>query len=124
MKLRHIAIEVPDAEKAAKFFETAFGMKRMRQGGRGIHMADGVMNVALLQIRKPGDPVGIAHFGMCVDDYAEAEKQVTAAGAVCVQGPPAENHGFYEAKFKDPDGVVFDLTHSGWPGAAKDVTAA
>jgi catechol 2,3-dioxygenase-like lactoylglutathione lyase family enzyme len=30
-KLRHIAINVPDAEKAAQFFENAFGMKRVRK---------------------------------------------------------------------------------------------
>lgn len=117
--LRHIAINVSDAEKAARFFEQAFGMKRVGKGGRSIHMADGVVNVALLQIRNPGDPVGLAHFGMWVDDYAAAEKQVLDAGAVSLEAPPADHSGFYEAKFRDPDGIVFDLTHSGWPGATK-----
>jgi lactoylglutathione lyase len=83
-------------------------------------VADGVMNVALLQVKNAGDPVGIAHFGVWVDDYASAEKKVLEAGAVCIQGPPAENSGYYEAKYRDPDGIVFDLTHSGWPGASKD----
>jgi lactoylglutathione lyase len=27
-------------------------------------------------------------------------------------------------KFKGPDGVVFDLTHSGWRGAVKEVVPA
>jgi methylmalonyl-CoA/ethylmalonyl-CoA epimerase len=119
-KLRHIAINVPDAEKAAQFFEAAFGMKRVRKGGRSIHVADGVMNIALLQLKKPGDPVGIAHFGIWVDDFASGEKKALDAGAVCMQGPPAINEGFYEAKYRDPDGIVFDLTHTGWPGASKD----
>jgi lactoylglutathione lyase len=121
-KLRHIAINVTDAEKAAQFFEKAFGMKRVGKGGRSIHMGDGVVNVALLQIKKPGDPVGLAHFGMWVDDHASAEKQVLEAGAVCIHGIPAEHTGFYEAKYKDPDGIVFDLTQSGWPGATKEPT--
>ena len=30
---------------------------------------------------------------------------------------------FYEAKYKDPLGIVFDLTHTGWAGAVKDVVA-
>jgi lactoylglutathione lyase len=28
---------------------------------------------------------------------------------------------FYEAKYKSPTGLVFDLTHTGWAGAVKDV---
>src|SRR5437868_6688828 len=47
-KLRHIALEVPDAEKSARFFEQAFGLTRVRANGRSIHLSDGVMNVALL----------------------------------------------------------------------------
>ena len=46
-KLRHIAIIVPDPEKAAKFFEEAFDMHRAGTARRGIYMSDGVMNVAL-----------------------------------------------------------------------------
>ena len=33
-------------------------------------------------------------------------------------------HSYYEAKYKDPLGIVFDLTHTGWAGAVKDVVAA
>jgi len=32
-RLRHIAISVPDPEKAAQFFEQAFGMKRAGKAG-------------------------------------------------------------------------------------------
>lgn len=118
-RLRHIAITVRDAEKAAKFFENAFGMKRVRKGGRSIHLTDGVMNVALLQIKNSDESVGIAHFGIWVDDFESAEKKALDAGAVCVQGRPSINEGYYEAKYRSPDGLVFDLTHSGWPGAIK-----
>ncbi len=47
-KLRHLAIAVKDPEKAAKFFEEAFGMTRAGNAMRGVYMSDGVMNVALL----------------------------------------------------------------------------
>ena len=30
-------------------------------------------------------------------------------------------NSFYEAKYKSPTGLVFDLTHTGWAGAVKDV---
>jgi methylmalonyl-CoA/ethylmalonyl-CoA epimerase len=58
---------------------------------------------------------------MWVDDLDEAEKKVTAAGGKYLAGRPTSPNSFYEAKFKDPNGVVFDLTHNGWAGATKEV---
>src|SRR5487761_2272200 len=51
-KLRHIAIIVPDPEKAAQFFEQAFDMKRAGKARRGIYVSDGTVNVALLKIES------------------------------------------------------------------------
>ena len=121
-RLRHIAIIVPDPEKAAKFFEQAFGMTRAGTARRGIYMTDGVMNVALLKTEGDEKP-GLYHFGMWVDDLDEAEKKVTEAGGSYLAGRPTSPNSFYEAKYRDPDGVVFDLTHNGWAGATKEVVA-
>jgi lactoylglutathione lyase len=121
-RLRHIAIIVPDPEKAAKFFEDAFGMTRAGTARRGIYMSDGVMNVALLKTEGDEKP-GLYHFGMWVDDLDEAEKKVTQAGGTYLAGRPTSPNSFYEAKYRDPDGVVFDLTHHGWAGATKEVVA-
>jgi lactoylglutathione lyase len=120
-KLRHIAIIVPDPEAAAKFFEQAFGMKRAGEARRGIYMSDGTVNVALLKKESEKEPIGLYHFGMWVDDLDEAEKKVLAAGGQYLAGRPTSPKSFYEAKYKDPLGIVFDLTHSGWAGAVKDV---
>jgi len=122
-KLRHIAIIVPDPEKAAKFFEDAFDMKRAGTARRGIYMSDGVINVALLKQESEEEPIGLYHFGMWVDDLEAAEKKVLAAGGAYLAGRPTSPNSFYEAKYKDPLGIVFDLTHRGWAGAAKDVVA-
>ncbi len=130
-KLRHIALIVPDPEKAAKFFQDAFDMKVAGKARRGLYVSDGVMNVALLK-QEGNEPVGIYHFGMWVDDLDEAEKKVVKAGGTYLAGRPepappgqgANAHSYYEAKFKDPLGIVFDLTHTGWVGAVKDVVAA
>lgn len=121
-RLRHIAIVVPDPERAATFFEQAFGMKRAGVARRGIYMSDGVMNVALLKVEGDEKP-GLAHFGIWVDDLDEAGKKVEDAGGAYLAGRPTSPHSFYEAKYKDPNGVVFDLTHNGWAGAVKEVTA-
>ena len=64
-RLRHIAIIVPDPEKAATFFERAFGMTRAGTARRGVYMSDGVMNVALLKDRgrRKARPLPFRHVG-------------------------------------------------------------
>jgi methylmalonyl-CoA/ethylmalonyl-CoA epimerase len=113
---------VPDPEQAAKFFEDAFDMKRAGNARRGIYMSDGTINVALLK-KTDKEEVGIYHFGMWVDDLDEAEQKVQKAGGTYLEGRPTSPNSFYECKYKDPLGIVFDLTHKGWAGAVKDVVA-
>ena len=122
-RIRHIAIIVPDAEEAAEFYEQAFGWKRAGKARRGIYMSDGVINVALLTKEREDEPLGLYHFGVWVDDLDASEKKVVAAGGSYLAGRPTSPNSFYEAKYRDPNGVVFDLTHHGWAGAAKDVVA-
>ena len=131
-QLRHIAIAVPDVARAQAFFEQAFGMTKAGDAGRGVYMTDGVMNVALLHFGD--DPVpgltdgedssapfsGLYHFGMWVDDLEEAAARVEQAGAEHVRGRrPDEPNRYYEVKYRSPDGLVFDLTTSGWVGAVR-----
>ncbi|MFL4969810.1 MAG: VOC family protein [Xanthobacteraceae bacterium] len=120
-KLRHIAIIVDDPEQSAKFFENAFDMKRAGTARRGVYMSDGTVNVALLKREGDNEQLGLYHFGMWVDDLDEAEKKVVDAGGTYLEGRPTSPNSYYEAKYKDPIGVVFDLTHKGWAGAVKDV---
>jgi lactoylglutathione lyase len=129
-RLRHIALSVPDPDKAAAFFEEAFGMKRVGKAGIGCYVSDGTINVALLKYddEVPGFHKGyhgLVHFGMWVDDLEETAKKVTAAGGSYFAGRPDTNpNTFYEVKYKDPNGVIFDLTHNGWRGAVKEVVPA
>ena len=129
-KLRHIALSVSDPEAAATFFEQAFGMTRAGRAMRGWYMTDGVMNVALLNFKDeavPGyeklkDVRGVIHFGMWVDNLEEAEKKVIAAGGTYLTGrKETDPNVFYEVKYRTPDGIVFDITDSGWKGAVKHV---
>ena len=137
-KLRHLAISVSDVAAAQKFFEDAFGMVKAGEARSGVHMTDGIMNVALLKFRdkitvgNSNEPFyGLAHFGMWVDNMAEAEKQVLEAGAVHLEAgsaaaaPSASTASLsHEVKFRSPHGLVFDLTESGWAGAVKQVKPA
>lgn len=132
-KLRHIALSVPDPEAAAQFFEKAFGMRRAGQAMRGVYMTDGVMNVALLDFKDEPiagyegrkDVRGVIHFGMWVDNLEEAEARIKAAGGAYLTGRKETNPNvYYEVKYKTPEGIVFDITESGWKGAVKNVVPA
>lgn len=136
-KLRHIALSVPDPWATAEFYMEAFGMKKVGETdsalARGVYLSDGVINLAILNYKndemagKVGkDWVGIHHMGFWVDDIEQAQKNAKNAGAEYWMGEvPHENDGnnFYEVKFRDPNGIVLDLSHNGWGGASKDGTA-
>lgn len=132
-KLRHIAISVRDPEATAKFFEQAFGMTRAGNAQRGIYMTDGIFNVALLNfgdepiagIEGQKNPIGLIHFGMWVDSVEESDKAIKAAGGSYLTGRKETGPNvYYEVKYKTPEGIIFDVTESGWKGAVKDVTPA
>ena len=121
-KMRHIALIVADPEASAKFFEEAFDLKRAGTARRGIYLSDGVINIALLK-QEPHEKAGLYHIGMWGDDLDATEKKVLDAGGKYLEGRPTSENSYYEAKYQDPTGIIFDLTHKGWIGATKDVVA-
>ena len=137
-KLRHIAFSVPDPWATAEFYMQAFGMTKVGETdsplARGVYLTDGTINLAILNYKndemagKVGkDFVGIHHLGFWVDDIEASKKQATNAGASYWMGEvPSEEEGnnFYEVKYRDPDGIVFDLSANGWGGAVKEVVPA
>ena len=120
-KIRHIAIVVPDPEAARAFFEQALGLTVAGTARRGVYLTDGTINVALLKQEHPDERLGVAHFGVWVEDLDDAERRIEAAGGSYVTGRPTSPNSFYEAKFRTPAGQVFDVTHNGWAGAVRDV---
>ena len=128
-RLRHFAIVVRDLEKAAGFYEGVFDLKRVGAEtldfASAIYLSDGVINLALLNYHgKRGSGlddaknfVGAHHFGFQVDDLAETQKKIEAAGGTFFfdLGSDQEKENF-ERKFKDPDGIIFDISKRGWQG--------
>ena len=128
-RLRHFAVVVRDLEKAARFYEGVFDLKRVGAEtldfASAIYLTDGVINLALLNYHgKRGSGlddaksfVGAHHFGFQVDDLAETQKRIEAAGGTFFfdLGNDEEKDNF-ERKFKDPDGVIFDISKKGWQG--------
>ena len=131
-RLRHIAVVVKDLERAARFYEEVFDLKRVGEEhldiGSGIYLSDGVINLALLKYKGEAGSgledaakfVGAHHFGFQVDDVDVARKRIEAAGGkfFFTLGKSKDEANF-EVKFKDPDGVIFDISEKGWIGAAK-----
>jgi len=64
-----------------------------------------------------GHFVGAHHFGFQVDDIAEVQQKIEAAGGTFFfdLGDDQEKENF-ERKFKDPDGIIFDISKKGWLG--------
>jgi catechol 2,3-dioxygenase-like lactoylglutathione lyase family enzyme len=126
-KLRHIAISVPDKEKAAKFYENTFGFERVSQSRVAIRLSDGVMNITLLQFETQDDAgdergkdfVGLHHFGIWVDDIDAMIEGIEAYGGKFHQGPTGHAPANAEYKFRDPNGIVFDISAHGWDGAKR-----
>jgi predicted enzyme related to lactoylglutathione lyase len=116
-KLRHLAITVPDTEKAAQFYEKIFDMKRVRGSSRSIHLTDGVMNLALLKFptdeaagdERGKDFHGLHHFGFVVDDITGTADKIEKAGGTYHMRLPSRQDSESEVKFRDPNGVVFDI---------------
>lgn len=131
-KLRHIAISVPDPWKAAEFYMNAFGMTKVGEAkapaADGVYLTDGTINLALLRYKqdewvgegKTKDWFGVHHFGFWVDDVEQAQKKIEDAGGSYFMGEMEGDNIFYELKFRDPNGNIFDVTHNGWGGARKD----
>ena len=131
-RLRHFAVVVGDLEKSARFYEGVFGLKRVGEEtldfAAAIYLSDGVINLALLNyFGKRGSGlddaksyIGAHHFGFQVDDLEEAKQRVEAAGGkfFFTLGDTKEAANF-EMKFKDPEGVIFDISEKGWVGTKK-----
>jgi predicted enzyme related to lactoylglutathione lyase len=130
-RLRHFAVVVNDLDKAAAFYQDVFELKRIGREdleiGSAIYMSDGVINLALLNFKgkegskasdlAEGSPfVGAHHFGFQVDDIAATQKRIEAHGGKFFFDLGDERQGNFERKFKDPDGVIFDISQHGWQG--------
>jgi catechol 2,3-dioxygenase-like lactoylglutathione lyase family enzyme len=133
-RIRHIALSVKDIDATADFYEKAFGLKRSPKSSADrlcVYMSDGEINPALLQyksevgsgIKKPGEFVGIHHFGFQCDDLEQQQKQIEKAGGKFFfdLGDPDDDD--FERKFRDPNGIIFDINWKGWSMTAGKVKA-
>jgi predicted enzyme related to lactoylglutathione lyase len=125
-RIRRIALVVKDLEQTADFYQKALGLSRseMSEGptARRIYMSDGEVNLALLQyksevgsgLQEPSSFVGLHHFGFQADDLHEQQAAIEAAGGEFFFDLGEEGEEGFERKFKDPNGIIFDVNDTGW----------
>jgi methylmalonyl-CoA/ethylmalonyl-CoA epimerase len=131
-KLRHIAIAVPDPQKAAEFYSKVFDMEIVEPTespiASGVYLSDGTICLALLNyktdaaagLERGKDWVGLHHFGFWCDDLDRQREAIEAAGGRFFMDLPHDKDSlYYEMKFRDPNGIIFDISQGGWVGAKK-----
>jgi catechol 2,3-dioxygenase-like lactoylglutathione lyase family enzyme len=132
-KLRHIAIAVPDTDETAKFYEQAFGMKRVRQSSSSVMLTDGVISLAILDNRNSHEALGhlgLHHVGFIADDVGESAAKAEQCGAQYADKDEnvqkrfanrgqlkegeltAEARAQDQRKYVDPNGVKFDIVNA------------
>jgi catechol 2,3-dioxygenase-like lactoylglutathione lyase family enzyme len=97
-----------------------------------VFLTDGYIHVAVLKTKGEGAAdmgahgphfTGIHHFGFEVDDLAEAGRKLEAAQGHRLTAKDVSDaalrdgvHTNFEQKWSGPDGVVIDVSHTGWEG--------
>src|SRR6266513_2585467 len=92
--------------------------------GDGLSLSDGVINLTLLKFHSDdaaGDERGkefhgIHHMGFIVDDLEKYSELVKKNGGRFHRELKGGGGVDFERKFRDPNGIVFDLSHKGWVG--------
>jgi catechol 2,3-dioxygenase-like lactoylglutathione lyase family enzyme len=129
-KLRHVAMSVQNPEETAEFYCKTFDMEVVGETdsplAKGIYLSDGVMSLALLKYKDDKwagmdkNMPCVNHVGFWVDDLDKQAEIVKANGGTFFNELPLEKDSlYYELKFKDPNGIIFDISHNGWVGAKK-----
>ena len=135
-KLRHIAIATQNAKETAKFYVEVFGMTQLSSIETpivsGAFLTDGTINLAILDFKN--DQVagtergknwsGIHHIGFEVENLEDIAQKLAAAGGsprddinqALGMGLGSGHHGNAEVRYSGPDGVMFDVSQTGWVG--------
>jgi catechol 2,3-dioxygenase-like lactoylglutathione lyase family enzyme len=137
-KIKHIAISTQDVDTTAKFYMDVFGMKEIAKldgpGAKGYYLSDGDLNLAILNFKS--DAVagvergkgwsGIHHIGFQVESLEAIAERLAAAGSeprtdvndALGVGHGRRTGGNVEVKYSGPDGVMVDVSETGWVGTS------
>lgn len=135
-QIKHIAIATQDAEKTARFYQEVFNLQQVAkldgENAKGYFLSDGNINLAILDFQN--DQVagaemgmgysGIHHIGFEVESLEEIAKKMRSAQAeprddinhALHVGMDSGRTGNVEVKYGGPDGVIIDVSETGWIG--------
>ena len=131
-KIRHIALTTENPSEVAEFYKQAFDMQEIRRSDAGaVFLSDGYINLAILNWKTEKDADvgpdgpnynGIHHIGFQVEDLDDAAMKLEKVDgqqlnqrhddATLAQAAAAPRN--FEVKWAGPDGVVIDVSKSGW----------
>jgi glyoxylase I family protein len=137
-KIKHIAISTQNVEETARFYKEVFGLEEVGKvdspGASGYYLSDGDINVAILNFKSDAvagvergkEWSGIHHIGFQVESLEEIASRLSAAGAAARDdvnqalgvGHGRREGGNVEVKYSGPDGVMVDVSETGWVGTA------
>jgi catechol 2,3-dioxygenase-like lactoylglutathione lyase family enzyme len=137
-KIKHIALSTQDPDKTARFYIDVFGMKEIAKvdspGASGYYLSDGDLNLAILKFKS--DAVagvergknwsGIHHIGFEVENLEDVTAKLAAAGSkprddvnqALGVGHGRREGGNVEVKYTGPDGIMVDVSETGWVGTS------
>ena len=137
-KIKHIALSTQDVDATAKFYIDVFGMKEIAKvdspGASGYYLSDGDLNLAILKFKS--DAVagvergknwsGIHHIGFEVENLEDITAKLAAAGSkprddvnhALGVGHGRREGGNVEVKYTGPDGIMVDVSETGWVGTS------
>jgi glyoxylase I family protein len=126
VRLEHVALNVADPIKMAKWYADNLGMKVMREGPPPINMrfiADSGGNMMLELYRNPPESVPnyaamdplLLHVAFMVDDVDAVRQKLIAAGATSAGEVTTTEAGDKLAMLRDPWGLAIQVLHRANP---------
>ncbi|HYZ15607.1 MAG TPA: VOC family protein [Candidatus Acidoferrum sp.] len=122
-KINHLAIVSENYALSARFYESLFGMRtaKVSRPRRAVTVGDGYLGLNI-NPRKAGRPARLDHFGIEVDDMAEAFERLRRDYPQVAWLKRPDSRPFAATTTHDPDGNVFDLSQRR-NGSQKDLYA-
>jgi catechol 2,3-dioxygenase-like lactoylglutathione lyase family enzyme len=137
-KIKHIAIATQDVDKTARFYIDVFGLQEIGKidnpNASGYYLSDGDINVAILNfknddvagVERGKEYSGLHHIGFQVENLEEIAEKLAAANSkprddinkALGVGMSRTRHANVEVKYGGPDGVVIDVSETGWVGTS------
>ncbi len=140
-KIKHIAIATQDPEKTASYYKEVFDLEEVgkvnNDNAEGYYLSDGNINLAILKFKNDvvaGEEFGTAysgihHIGFQVEDVGSTDAKLRKVDSLpraeinaALHSGMGTGHGGrnVELKYNGPDGVMIDISQSGWVGTESD----